>query len=588
MRRSLLFVLWMMTAVSFSEAGVFQRGRVLLICHRTANADVPENTIESLEYAARMGCDVVEIDLTRTLDGKIVLHHDGMLERLSEGMGLVEQTYSEELALADAGSWMGSRFQTMRIPRFEDALRVAKERGIGLYLDLKSKGIGAKVLEEVRREGMLDRVRFGGEWEDVKQLYGEANSDAVASVNPGVSHEQIEKAHREGQFVIAEFSANHHEMDLDGMRAAVAAGADAIFVDFPRLGADAVGRPVEAKMAALAARAGSGAAMDRAEAILEMANYDGMPTRALMLQWLHDEDDRVSRAAAVALVISRPRVTEEELMLALRAEQANARKNAAWAMGRVSCKVNDALVNLLKDSDAGVLQEALLALSRCEGEVAAEKIVPLLHHPSPLVRGAAALALVRHQPVVAEKEIPALLQREEDAIAADYADFVKRGRPKLSQEEIDRIVLVYRGQMKMVQAGERLPDEEALRFLEGQAFRPVEDYSLVAGLVAGYQLWDRVEDDPAAVIRALEMSDQVVADRAEWVLVKAGPKVLPAVRAEMISGSEPARVRCIRIVAWQGDRESLPMLERMAAAGGGDSERARWAIAKIESMNFAW
>ena len=38
---------------------------------------------------------------------------------------------------------MGERFTGMRIPRFEDAVQVAREQGIGLYLDIKTKGIAA-------------------------------------------------------------------------------------------------------------------------------------------------------------------------------------------------------------------------------------------------------------------------------------------------------------------------------------------------------------------------------------------------------------------------------------------------------------
>src|SRR5579871_866229 len=187
--------------------GIFQHGQIQLLCHRTANADMPENTIESLKLAARMGCNIVEIDLTRTLDGQIVLHHDGLLERLSDGMGVVEGTYSQELALMDAGSWMGSRFGAMRIPLFEDALRVAREQNIALYLDFKSKGIGPQVITLLKREGMLDKVRFGGEWEDVKAIYPQANEEPVTSVSPGATREQIEAAHREGKFVVANFFA---------------------------------------------------------------------------------------------------------------------------------------------------------------------------------------------------------------------------------------------------------------------------------------------------------------------------------------------------------------------------------------------
>src|ERR1700728_5157573 len=78
-----------------------------LYCHRTANQDVPENTLESLEYAALVGCNVVELDVRRTLDGVLVLNHDGILERLTDGIGETEQTYSGDLQLRDLGGWMG-------------------------------------------------------------------------------------------------------------------------------------------------------------------------------------------------------------------------------------------------------------------------------------------------------------------------------------------------------------------------------------------------------------------------------------------------------------------------------------------------
>ncbi len=75
----------------------------------------------------------------------------------------------DELQLLDTGKWMGNRFPgEMRISRFEEALRVAREQRIALYLDIKTKGTGQELLAEVRREGMLERVTFGGEWDDVR------------------------------------------------------------------------------------------------------------------------------------------------------------------------------------------------------------------------------------------------------------------------------------------------------------------------------------------------------------------------------------------------------------------------------------
>jgi hypothetical protein len=71
------------------------------------------------------------------------------------------------------------------------------------------------------------------------------------------SAEQVKQLHRDGKAVVANFSDSSEEMDLDAMKSAVAAGVDAINVDYPRLGAEAVGRPVEVFRCGTASLAGS-------------------------------------------------------------------------------------------------------------------------------------------------------------------------------------------------------------------------------------------------------------------------------------------------------------------------------------------
>ena len=280
--------------------------------------------MESLEQAALLGCDVVEIDVRRTLDGKLVLNHDGILERLTDGIGDTETSYYDDLRMRDAGGWMADRFEGMRIPLFEDALRLAREKDIRLILDMKDKGIGSDVLQLLQREGMLERVHFGGEWADVKELYPRANEEQAVWVQPGVTAEQVKAYHRAGRAVIANFSANDHEMDLAGMKAAVAAGVDGINVDYPRLGSDAVGRPVERKLSALASQANVGDSAARARAILELSRYRGFALESEFAHWLLDPDDHVSRAAAVALVIARPSTPPAAFAGALRSGNADA------------------------------------------------------------------------------------------------------------------------------------------------------------------------------------------------------------------------------------------------------------------------
>jgi HEAT repeat protein len=582
---SLLLLVLLLPALLQAHAGILERGKVQLICHRTANRDMPENTLESLALAARMGCNIVEIDIRKTLDGHLVLNHDGFLERLTNGMGNVELTSYDELQLLDAGAWMGDRFQGMRIPRFEEALRVAREQGIGLDLDIKTKGIAPLLLEALEREGMLQRVIFGGEWQDVKALYPDANRDPVAWVEPGCIAAQVAELQQQGKFVVANFSGNAHEMDLDAMREAVAAGVDALNVDYPRLAADAVGRPVEAKLADLARTASAGPAPVRLAAIRELSHYIGFPTQQLFIRWLRDPDDRISRAAAVALVIARPATPTQVYIEATSAPEKTARQNGAWAIGITGAPATGALLSLLGDKDPKVLKEALLALSRCPGEVPAEALLPLLANATPEVRGAAALALARHQPEVAASAVMDLLLRDEERAARGHLG------GKLTPEQIGTIEAAYREQMKLIQSLESLPPEQARRALADQAFRPVKDYSRVTALVAGYQMWDRIAADPSPAIQAMRSTNVEVADRAEWALVKAGPSVLQQLRDDLPLSDPASQLRIIRILGWQGDREALPLLRRLQDSNPQDSNpesRAliAWAIEKIEVLQF--
>ena len=143
-------------------ADVFERGVQQMMCHRTANRDVPENTLASLEESARLGCNIVELDIARSLDGQLVLLHDGPIDRISSGSGIVEQIVADELFLSDAGTWMNPRFAGLKAPLFADALRTARQTGLRLVLDYKSAGIHPQVAPLLTEEGMAARVRFPG------------------------------------------------------------------------------------------------------------------------------------------------------------------------------------------------------------------------------------------------------------------------------------------------------------------------------------------------------------------------------------------------------------------------------------------
>jgi glycerophosphoryl diester phosphodiesterase len=58
-----------------------------VLAHRGASQARRENTIDAFRLAAELGCDAVELDVRRTSDGQLVVHHDA---RLADGRAIVD------------------------------------------------------------------------------------------------------------------------------------------------------------------------------------------------------------------------------------------------------------------------------------------------------------------------------------------------------------------------------------------------------------------------------------------------------------------------------------------------------------------
>lgn len=76
-----------------------------LIAHRGASLERPENSLESLIYAAKLGADAVECDVRPTADGVYVIFHDDNLVRLAGINKKVEEILYSDMkeALEKAG-----------------------------------------------------------------------------------------------------------------------------------------------------------------------------------------------------------------------------------------------------------------------------------------------------------------------------------------------------------------------------------------------------------------------------------------------------------------------------------------------------
>lgn len=69
----------------------------LVVAHRGASIEHPENTIEAFEAAIELGADAVEFDIRMTADGHAVVIHDPDVSRTTDGHGLVAEMSLEEI-----------------------------------------------------------------------------------------------------------------------------------------------------------------------------------------------------------------------------------------------------------------------------------------------------------------------------------------------------------------------------------------------------------------------------------------------------------------------------------------------------------
>lgn len=133
----------------------FQR-RPLRIAHRGASAYAQEGSQLSVERAAELGADMIEIDIRVTRDEVPVIAHDSSLKRVFGVSGEINELTLKELkAITPEG------YQP--VLTFDEMLDLCGRLSLGLYLDIKDITPNAMhaVVESLGRKGMLRYAIFG-------------------------------------------------------------------------------------------------------------------------------------------------------------------------------------------------------------------------------------------------------------------------------------------------------------------------------------------------------------------------------------------------------------------------------------------
>jgi glycerophosphoryl diester phosphodiesterase len=154
---------------------------IRVIGHRGAAGVAPENTLPSLRHAAAAGAHAVEFDLRCTADDRLVLLHDAIVDRTTDGTGPIEGMSLEEAAGLDAGYRFTTdggrsfpyRGRGIAIPTLEEA--IAEIAPLPMILELKSQRAG-EVLP-----GFLEQHRLAG-----PAIVGSFSRSAAEAVAPHV------------------------------------------------------------------------------------------------------------------------------------------------------------------------------------------------------------------------------------------------------------------------------------------------------------------------------------------------------------------------------------------------------------------
>jgi glycerophosphoryl diester phosphodiesterase len=130
--------------------------------HRGGAKLWPENSRLAFRNSAMLAVDFVEFDIHRSRDGVLVVHHDPVLGRTSDGAGAItDKDWAELKQVALLGT------DGEGIPSFAEVLAILAPCGVKLRIELKNRadnsrypGIESEILAALAERHLLDRTTF--------------------------------------------------------------------------------------------------------------------------------------------------------------------------------------------------------------------------------------------------------------------------------------------------------------------------------------------------------------------------------------------------------------------------------------------
>ena len=159
------------------------------LAHRGASAHAPENTLEAYRLAVESGAGGLELDVHMTRDGQVVVMHDDVVDRLTDGAGPIREKTLKELENLDAGYYFspdaGSTFpyrgSGLKIPTLQEVLQQFPNTPINLDIKEDQSGFEEAVLRIIQDNGAENRTFVASQKYRVARRFRKLSNGAIST-----------------------------------------------------------------------------------------------------------------------------------------------------------------------------------------------------------------------------------------------------------------------------------------------------------------------------------------------------------------------------------------------------------------------
>ena len=239
--------------------GLKKKNYPLVVAHRGASMEAPENTLPAYIKAWDQGVDAIELDVRETKDKRLICIHDDSLGRVSESEYTVSQETLAALKTIDVGGFRSKKFANIYIPQLKEAFD-CKPKKSKIFVEIKPSKISFNELNKMVETDVMSKLNthflgfypnvvkalikrfdipatlsiipafFDYDYEKISSLLEKSKSFGISQqIDSKKSMNLIKKFKEEGKYCIT-WTVNNKKY----MRGLIELGVDAIITDNPK------------------------------------------------------------------------------------------------------------------------------------------------------------------------------------------------------------------------------------------------------------------------------------------------------------------------------------------------------------------